>query len=329
MQDFRGHNETDWYFGWKLVWLCLALFSSSCKQEKEAEREVVDLKVEELVASEEWIEFMGGKLNALSPEISSLPTDAPSFTEIFQDGEIAITSCLVQGFPTSDQAPAGLVVEEYLFEETSSEIKSRGWDFLSEEINELRNGKFGFLRGAFTDDSRRTFVASVIFSAEGKLGSGRTASLDSLQEITWDLQEGGEVPAPSNDYSIDPNEWRIADWRFKEAKVTTAPRPLFSEVTEEVIPDKYDLKLVESTDHSRYLDLLFRGEQIPLKSGYGQYFTTDATAQHPALSVVDINGDGRDDLYVCVRWGRNLFIGQPNLFIKQRKRPFLRPPSSL
>ena len=74
-----------------------------------------------------------------------------------------------------------------------------------------------------------------------------------------------------------------------------------------MIPGKSDRELIESTQHAGFLKKLFSGGKIPLKSEYGRYFTTDATAQHPALSVVDLNDDGWD-FYRCVRWGRNLFF---------------------
>ena len=185
----------------------------------------------------------------------------------------------------------------------------RPWDIFEEEVTELHDGKFGFLRGRFEDEARKIFTARVVFSAKGKLSDGNVASFESEQEIRWRLGAGGTIPSRKNDYLMIPDEWQVSDWLVKEAKLTTAgAQPFFVEVTDQAIPDEGDRKLIESTKHAGFLEALFGGEKIPLRSEYGRYFTTDATAQHPALSVVDLNNDGWDDLYVCVRWGRNLFF---------------------
>jgi hypothetical protein len=267
-----------------------------------------DQKVENLVASEEWIELMGAWLNSRADLIESIPSDGMvdlfswsngasvggSQVEIEEESMGPVTSKVARlSNPMSGQ-PA----EEQVL-----------WDLSLDQVVEVRDGKFGFLRGAFVNEARTEFESLVVFSAKGKLANGKVASFESQQEIRWELMEGGTAPSRANDYLIDPKEWAVADWKVKEARILRAEeQPLFVEVTDEVIPNEADRRLIESTKHAEFLDKLFSGGKIPLKSEYGRYFTTDATAQHPALSVVDLNGDGWDDLYVCVRWGRNLFF---------------------
>ena len=38
------------------------------------------------------------------------------------------------------------------------------------------------------------------------------------------------------------------------------------------------------------------------------YFTLHAFDRHPGVSIVDIDGDGFDDIYVMARWGENLLL---------------------
>ena len=62
----------------------------------------------------------------------------------------------------------------------------------------------------------------------------------------------------------------------------------------------------------------FRNE--PLQLPYPElepYFSTDSTMCHPSVSVVDINDDGWDDLYVTTRWRKN------RLFVNQRDGTFV------
>lgn len=280
--------------GWKL-------FQGSGFGE-EADHEVA---VEELVASEEWMEFMGAEMNALAGKIGSLPVREG---EPFSAMEGGVTGEGVAGPVREEKGPGGVSWKDYDFGTEAGDGGAGLWGFLDEELAEVTKGKFGFLRGEFTDEAREGFSAKVIFSAEGKVGGGGVGAFEAVQEVRWTLKDGGQAPTAGNDYVIDPKEWEITGWKMVEARLTKAERPLFREVTRELIPDEEDQRRIEFTDHAYYLGKLFKGEEIPLKSGYGRYFTTDATAQHPGLSVVDIDGDGRDDLYVCVRFGRNMLF---------------------
>ena len=92
------------------------------------------------------------------------------------------------------------------------------WDLFDEEIVEVHDGKFGFLRGRFEDEVRQVSAGRVAFSAKGKLSNGRVTSFESMQEIHWRLREGGAVPSRSNDYLIVPDEWEVVEWIVTDAK---------------------------------------------------------------------------------------------------------------
>lgn len=283
--------------------LIFVFWSAQRKDEEEPGVARTEDAVEDLVATEEWIELMGAEMNRRMSSLSEfsaggfgLPLD---FAEDWDGGN---TMALLD----EGTRPAGISLTDYRF--VSQAIGGRSWNFESLNLHQLRGGRFGFLSGKFPDESRTRFVATVVFSIKGSTEDGRVASFQSEQEIRWEMSPGGAIPAKVNDYLIDPADWKITGWKMKGGRVLTSSAPLFQDVTEEVISDRSDFSLIEATDHARYLETLFSGGRIPLKSQYGRYFTTDATAQHPGLSVVDIDDDGRDDLYVCVRWGKNLLF---------------------
>lgn len=265
---------------------------TACGGDKEKEEKVdYEDQVEELVASEEWIELMGGHLNKQVKILSVLSgTKGPWVAEL-------------SGPPGSGREAAGIRWIDFRYGEGGERFPG----FAGGDLVEVMQAKYGFRSGEFVGGERTRFRARVEFSAKGKLESGEASWFQSEQVIEWILKDGGTLPEPANDYLIEPGEWEVADWRMTKARLTMSERPLFREVTTEVLQAE-DLAKIESTGHAAHLKQLFSGGEIMLPARYGRFFTTDATAQHPGLSVVDIDNDGRDDLYVCVRWGRNLLF---------------------
>ena len=107
-----------------------------------------------------------------------------------------------------------------------------------------------------------------------------------------------------------PSAWQISAWNQTRLTASQSPTPLFEEVLDKVVPDPQALAAARTSLHQKILvDGYFGGTRPPLPKGYSDTrFFPDSTNIHPALSVVDVDGDGHDDLYVCVRWGRNLLL---------------------
>lgn len=282
--------------------LLFFLVSTDQKDRELSRRDDPDQRVEDLVACEEWIELMSSNLNRIFSEARSWPVAEASEQFGWLDGG----RDLVEGYPRFQSEPGGL--ERKIFHFSEGEGGGASWDFVEGSLVKVDSVKVGFLSGSFGEQTRDFFRAKVALSVKGETADGRKAGLTSEQIVSWKLVEGGMVPSASNDYLIEPNEWEVLDWRLQKAEILMSGGPLFSEVTDQLVTGERDREKISQTDHSRYLETLFSGGKIPLKTGYGRYFTTDATAQHPGISVVDINGDGRDDLYLCVRWGRNLLF---------------------
>ena len=100
--------------------------------------------------------------------------------------------------------------------------------------------------------------------------------------------------------------WRIAIWEHLEMSVTDAPRQMFRTVLREALPDQEQRFRAERSLHEEKLFDVFNtgGAKLP-DPKYLPYFKFDSMSKHPAISVVDIDRDGFDDLYVMARWGRN------------------------
>jgi hypothetical protein len=113
-------------------------------------------------------------------------------------------------------------------------------------------------------------------------------------------------------WSRDPGtgRWQIMDWKQKSLRALRAPAPFFEEVLERVLPDAQTLAAARTSLHQKILvENYFGGNPASNRPGYSdKRFYPDSVNIHPALSVADVDGDGLEDLYVCVRWGKNLLL---------------------
>jgi hypothetical protein len=283
--------------GW--IWLA--------KQRVVSEPEQTGDLVENLVAGEEWIGAMNHFLNVkLSEDPLMLFSDARRASlqaENFKESGLKIV-------PERMESAGGVVRKEYSFSsDRESGHEGDSMEVLVGAISPQKaKGKVAFLKGEFVDGERELFEALVRYSVTGSGARGGERSLEVTQKVIWKLKKGGATPARENDYLVEPHDWLIESWIPTAATSLEVDRPLFSEVTERMISDPEQFEEAIRSRHEEYLHLLFEGGEIPLKEGFGRYFTTDATGQHPGISVVDLDGDGKDEIYVCVRWGRNLLF---------------------
>jgi len=90
---------------------------------------------------------------------------------------------------------------------------------------------------------------------------------------------------------------------------TDTPRRMFRSVLHEALPDDDQRRRAERSLHEEKLLSVFQTGTAELPNNkYLPYFKHDSMSKHPAISVVDIDRDGFDDLYLMARWGRNQLI---------------------
>lgn len=238
--------------------------------------------------------------------VSQLPLDSITSFPFATTPTLQVKNTLSENHPQNNTLADGIT--ETLFQFTDNpQNEATPWSYLDETLQNLTEKKFAFFRGEFLNPEKSSYQALVRFSAKGQLPDGHQATFQSFQEIVWKLH-GETVPSLANNYLIDPSEWKITDWTLISSRLLTAETPLFRDVTDNIITSPRARDAINNPVHEQHLENLFSGKEISLRSDQGQFFTTDATGQHPGLSVVDIDNDGRDDLYVCVRFGRNLLF---------------------
>ena len=157
----------------------------------------------------------------------------------------------------------------------------------------------------FADDTLSTFNSRLGFSGLARLTSGDYIAIQAEVDVQWERE-----PRKVESATVSNEQWVIARWAIKRFRSDGADDLLFADTFENVIPDaSLRRKLVESKHWQigqRHYYPQLRAK-LPSNMSDDRFFPI-STANHPGLSVVDIDQDGRDDLYVTVRWGKNLLL---------------------
>ena len=150
------------------------------------------------------------------------------------------------------------------------QIGAVGSSFPSSDVFEMKTK----LEGKFQDDQNRPF------------------GIKGYQTLTWEKK----------------GEWKLTRWQQDKLKVIHADRALFENVTAAAIPDESSRKKLQRSSHQELiLDFAeqatkTKGEMAaprPPYKGFGDWFSS---YQYPSVSVLDLDQDGHDDLFVTDRW---------------------------
>jgi hypothetical protein len=155
--------------------------------------------------------------------------------------------------------------------------------------------KLYLVKGAFTDDDRTEFQAEVALDGLARLATGALRSV----RLRLDVRFGGHSVAK------DKTAWRIRALVTRSASIQEAPRPLFTEVTAGALAgDPTSLARARGSAHEEAVLTCLGDWKNPRCAD----FTVPAIDTHPGVTVVDVDRDGLDDLYVMDETGKNLLL---------------------
>ncbi|MCA9215232.1 MAG: VCBS repeat-containing protein [Planctomycetales bacterium] len=256
--------------------------------------------VQEVVATEELIIELGPRLKRL-PTIVRAKTESPSTNArdvlgLFADRvrvrdlNTPMTSDATEQWPDLDANRTTWAIAKDEIEVPSDQLTLWAPAKITDELD----GHFYFIDGSFTDQNRETLKSTIGFAGTAT-AEDRQLSVEAKQLVTW--KRTGQ-------------EWRIVEWDQTTFQTTERHELLFQNVTDEAIPDADDRRRADISKHHEILvDSYFGGKPARTPKGYfDTRFFPDSVNIHPSLSVVDIDQDGWDDLYVCVRWGANMLF---------------------
>ncbi len=254
-------------------------------------------RIRHIVASEELILKLNSELAKLSRGVKNLHFPDHQSVRVF--GE---SVCFVDIADPDDAEPlssSGAMAAKLRHwsvgeEKTLKADQLAFWRPLLETVSYFDHAKFYFIRGQFTDENFTEFVTDVGFKGLAKQTDGNWAGVKAKQELHWVASTAGEETI-----------WRLSQWKTKELKTIESRQLLFTESLASALPDPNDLGRARNSLHLDAVKRFYRGgaQRIPWR-----YFSPISANQRPGLSVVDIDGDGFDDLYVMVRRGRNQLL---------------------
>lgn len=270
---------------------------------------ITDTKVvRNLVDTEETILVLNQKLGGLSRSLMDLHIPGPDVkaTSLFSPtlhltDVTPLLNTPVREHPTLDAqiwplAPA-----------TVHEKNLAIWKPLFDQVSFFEHATLTVVEGLHPDGDRWRFEGKTSFEALARMKSSEWRSFDGSINMVWErtkMPEGGA------------GEWQITQWNTTEMQWRAASKPLFTESLKSAVRDPQAISKLRRSEHfaatvKHYVDGM---QQLP-----HPYFAPISVNQKEGLAIVDLNGDGWDDIYLTVRIGKNkLLINQGDgTFVEQ------------
>ena len=167
----------------------------------------------------------------------------------------------------------------------------RLWEPLFAEVHSCDYAAFHIETGHFLDAEGMLYQARLRFDASAQTKDGARAQILAWLVLDWQRQEDAT--------------WRIRRWETESLEMLTREHALFAEVFDEALPRDEDRARARFSRHAELVRQSFSDSAFVAPH---RYFTRQAFDRHPGISVVDIDADGYDDLYIAVRQGRNMLL---------------------
>ena len=149
--------------------------------------------------------------------------------------------------------------------------------------------KFGVLSARFEDAAKTNFRMEVKSEGRGTAASGQAYGFKGKQLLTWKREESG---------------FSLVGWEEQEMHLKRAESPLFKECLADVVNDA---KQLETAQRSFKDEIILRAAlsgriELPIAE-LDKWINVASNHIFPSVSVVDIDSDGLDDLFISARWG--------------------------
>lgn len=260
--------------------------------------------VSDLVSAETLILKLTIRLGGINESAKELLLPSSAIQSKFAD-TVAVSD--IEGDWSETESFETIKTKSYRYSTGAMKTVSRNefklWEPLLNDLQSLKEAKFYFVTGEFADENPGQLISQMGFEGLGQLKSGEWAAIHGKQKVTWNAD-----PAIAND---DVSRWKIARWEQATMDVQVRPQLMFRDIFSSAIPADEQNDLLNSVQ-DEFIVKLANEEPLSLPfSDLEPFFQSDSATLHPAVSIVDINGDGWDDFYLMTRWHKNrLFVNQ-------------------
>ena len=144
--------------------------------------------------------------------------------------------------------------------------------------------------------SEDVFHMKTVFEGRFRDKENRLFGVKAKQTLDW--------------FPVSNDDWRIGKWHQDSFEITYAPKGLFENVTAKAIPNEETLEKISRSKHEDVLIERFEKTTLMRDANprYKYFSDWESSFQYPAVSVVDIDGDQWDDLFVVDRWGESVLL---------------------
>ena len=264
-----------------------------------------------ILATEEAILSLTPRLKKLGRDVLNLQLPHRAGAGLFAD-EVSFTDLAASGPPSGEELPGVAVRSSHWpldgAERTAPPSSLRLWVPLFDQVEYFEHARFHFERGNFLDGGRRQWEADIAFTGAARTRSGTLLAVAAKLATRWKAwpdrapPPGGAKPAWE--------DWRIERWRLKRLTTHEAADPLFTEALDRALPQEVDRKRARESIQEQLVVAWGRD----LIAGTNRFekphvlFDISSLYQKPGVSIVDIDRDGYDDIYVMPSWGKNLLL---------------------
>lgn len=248
---------------------------------------------ERIVRTEAVIRELRPGLTALSRAVEDRLLPGP-FTRPFFAQTVQISD--LDGFEIELNQHRSLPVKSFVISPQTSRQVDRAeielWKEMLSRASVWEYANFSIIRGRFVEDDR--FAASVGFQGAFYDTEENYFAVNVKLKVNWHFE----------------SQWRIDRFDVQEATGIFAATTLFQDAP--AFPRLGDRRNAKRSMHEeRVIEMYAKGMTEVEKPEYVPYFRASTLTMHPGIAVADVNGDGYDDVYVAVRWGRNkMFLNQ-------------------
>ncbi|MDA0590625.1 MAG: VCBS repeat-containing protein [Planctomycetota bacterium] len=219
-------------------------------------------------------------------------------------------------------------VEKFRWKTGERGIRKRAdiqlWQPAFDTVDFFERAKFYIVRADYTQDSPPLLETEIGFEAVAKSKTGRVLAFKAASRVRWSL------PPDRKDLSAD--NLKIANWTTESFETCSAAAKMFEESLDTAVAD---LNLRKRLRTSRHEELILerhawlvkrqaaraaKAKESPKENsgradvkpetwpGAHEWFSNASQDRHPSVSVVDIDQDGFDDLYLMDRWRKNVLL---------------------